>query len=140
MPSSLPQLEQRRSELYAGLADIGDFRRGSVSATYRRCGKANCACADPGHPGHGPRYMWTRSVDGKTEGHQVAPGPELDKVSREVANYKQFVAQVDQIVEVNEAICEVRPASPLAGDEPPEGAGGEKRGSSVRSRRSSRRN
>ena len=81
--------------------------------------------------------MWTRSVDGKTEGHQVAPGPELDKLSREVANYKQFVAQVDQIVEVNEAICEVRPASPLAGAEPPEGAGGENRGSSRRSKRSS---
>jgi hypothetical protein len=83
--------------------------------------------------------MWTRSVDGKTEGRQVAPGPELDKVNREVANYKQFLAQVGQIVEVNEAICEARPVSPLAEGEPPEGAGGEKRGSSVRSRRSSRR-
>lgn len=139
MPPSLPQLEQRRAELYAGLAEVGDFRRGSVSQTYRRCGKANCACADPAHPGHGPRYMWARSVGGKTEGRQVAPGPELDKVVREVANYKQFLAQVDQIVEVNEAICEARPTSPAAEGEPPGRAGGEKGGSLVSSRRSSRR-
>ncbi|MHB1488575.1 MAG: DUF6788 family protein [Acidimicrobiales bacterium] len=34
-------MEQRRAELYEQLANIGDFRRGSVSATYRRCGKPN---------------------------------------------------------------------------------------------------
>jgi hypothetical protein len=25
----------------------------------RRCGKPNCVCAQPDHPGHGPRYLWT---------------------------------------------------------------------------------
>jgi len=136
--ASLPELEQRRAELYARLAELGDFRRGSVNGTYRRCGKANCACADPVHPGHGPRYLWTRSYGGKTEGHQLSPGPELDKVSAEVANYKDFVDQVDQIVEVNEAICEARPISPLAEDRrPAETPGPEKGGSSRRSRRAS---
>ncbi len=71
--------------------------------------------------------MWTRSVDGKTEGRQLAPGGEVDKVSAEVANYKAFLSQVEQIVEVNEAICETRPISPLAGEPPSdEGPGGEK--------------
>ncbi len=65
MSSSLPELEQRRAELYGELACSEDFRRGSVSATYRRCGKANCACADPAHPGHGPRHLLTRSVEGE---------------------------------------------------------------------------
>ena len=130
--ASLPELEQRRAELYARLAELGDFRRGSVNGTYRRCGKANCACADPVHPGHGPRYLWTRSYGGKTEGHQLSPGPELDKVSAEVANYKDFVDQVDQIVEVNEAICEARPVAGTAAPSFPEG---EKGGFPPRSRR-----
>jgi len=137
--SPLPRLEQRRAELYEQLADIGDFRRGSVSETYRRCGKANCACADRSHPGHGPRYMWTRSLHGKTEGRQVAAGAELDKVAREVANYRAFMSRIDQIVEVNEEICEARPISPLAEGQPSEGeaGGAEKGGSSRRYRRSS---
>ncbi|MGH3519041.1 MAG: DUF6788 family protein [Haloechinothrix sp.] len=39
------------------MAGTGDFRRGSVIENYRRCGKPNCACAQPDHPGHGPRYL-----------------------------------------------------------------------------------
>ena len=136
--SSLPQLEQRRAELYLQLGEVGDFRRGSLNGTYRRCGKANCLCAEPGHPGHGPRYMWTRSVDGKTHGRQITAGPEVDKVTREVANFKTFLAQVEEIVEVNEAICEARPVSALADEQPTEGGpGGEKGGSSRRFRRAS---
>lgn len=82
--------------------------------------------------------MWTRSVDGKTEGHQVARGAQLDKVAREVANYKAFMSHVDQIVEVNEQICEARPISPLSEDRPSEDRpGDEKGGSSRRSKRSS---
>lgn len=137
-PLSLARLEQQRAELHEQLAGIGDFRRGSVNATYRRCGKPNCSCADPAHLGHGPRYLWTRSVEGKTEGRQLAAGPELDKVSREVANYKAFLTHVEQIVEVNESICEARPISPLAdGEQPAAAPEGEKGGSSGRSRRPS---
>ena len=54
---SLRELEEQRDRLYARLAAAGDFRRGSVTENYRRCGKANCACAQPGHPGHGPRFL-----------------------------------------------------------------------------------
>jgi len=106
----LDDLEQRRAELYTQLAGTGDFRPGSVNETWRRCGKPNCACAQPGNPGHGPRYLWTRSADGRTRTRQLAAA-ELDKVRREVAAYKQFVAVSEQIVQVNAAICEARPAS-----------------------------
>ena len=70
---SLRELEELR--LYAQLAATGDFRRGSVTENYRRCGKANCACAQPGHPGHGPRFLWIRSVPGsRTRGASSRPG------------------------------------------------------------------
>jgi hypothetical protein len=52
---SLPELEAERDRLYAQLAAVGDFRRKSVNENYRKCGKPNCACAQPDHPGHGPR-------------------------------------------------------------------------------------
>jgi hypothetical protein len=132
----LAELEQQRADLYARLAATGDFRRGSINATYRRCGKPNCACAQAGHPGHGPRYLWTRSAGGRTRGHQLAEGPELGKARAEVARYQEFTALTDQIAEVSEAICEARPLTPLAGSSPPQ-QGGERGGSSQRSRRSS---
>ena len=50
---SLPELEAERDRLYAQLSAVGDFRRGSVSENYRKCGKPNCGCAQPDHPGHG---------------------------------------------------------------------------------------
>jgi hypothetical protein len=134
---SLPELEAQRAGLYDQLAGTGDFRRGTVSENYRRCGKPNCACAQPEHPGHGPRHLWTRTVAGRgTRGRQLAAG-ELEKVRRELAGYQRFTALSEQIVEVNEAICEARPAEPAAGQGPPAGTGAEKGGSARRSRRSS---
>jgi uncharacterized protein DUF6788 len=132
---SQSELEQQRAQLYARLAATGDFRPGSINATYRKCGKPNCACARPGHPGHGPRWLWTRSAGGRTRSRQLAAA-EVDKVRAELANYKEFTALAGQIVEVNEAICEARPvnsATPVS----PAGPAGEKGGSTRRSRRRS---
>ena len=128
---SLPGLEAERDRLYAQLSRVGDFRRGSVSVNYRKCGKPNCACAQPDHPGHGPRFLWTRSARGRgTVGRQLAAG-EVEKVRREVARHAEFAAICEQIAEVNEEICEARPA---AGTDARLAPDGEKRGSARRSR------
>ncbi|HEV3290067.1 MAG TPA: DUF6788 family protein [Streptosporangiaceae bacterium] len=129
----LADLEEQRARLYEQLAATGDFRPGSINATYRKCGKPNCACAQEGRPGHGPRWLWTRSVGGKTRTRQLAPA-ELDKVRAELAAYQQFAALSEQVVAVNEAICDARPVTPSAG-QPPAGPAGEKGGSARRSPR-----
>ncbi len=131
----LADLEEQRARLFEQLAALGDFRPGSVNATYRRCGKPNCACAREGHRGHGPRYLWTRSAGGRTRSRQLRSA-ELGKVRREVANYRQFAALTGQIVEVNEAICEARPAAAPAAADPPgqQEPDGEKGGSGHGSR------
>jgi hypothetical protein len=127
---SLQELETERERLYAQLSEVGDFRRGSVSENYRKCGKPNCACAQPGHPGHGPRFLWTRTVRGqRTRGRQLA-APEVEKVRAELAVYQEFASLAERIVEVNEAICEARPAPGTAESS---GTEGEKRGSAMRS-------
>ena len=134
--ASLEDLEQQRARLYERLAATGDFRRGSLSENYRRCGKPNCACAQPDHPGHGPRYLWTRTIAGRgTKGRQLSV-EEVDKVRAELANYQRFAEVSDRIVEVNEAICEACPPNPAA-TAPPAATGDEKGGSASRSRRNS---
>jgi hypothetical protein len=130
----LAELEARRARLFERLTAIGDFRRGSISENYRRCGKPNCACAQPGHRGHGPRLLWTRTVAGRgTTGRQLAAG-EVEKVRGELARYQEFATLSEQIVEVNEAICEARPApaARVGQASPPEG---QREGSARRSRR-----
>jgi hypothetical protein len=137
-PADIAGLERQRAGLYEELSQVGDFRRGSLNEVWRRCGKRNCACAQPGHPGHGPQYNLTRSAGGKTVARHLKPGPELEKVRREVAEYERFRALVGQVSEVNEAICGARPVIPSAA-EPPAGPGAEKGGSSPSSARRSRR-
>ena len=126
----LPELERRREELYRELSQVGDFRPGSLNEVRRRCGKPNCACAAPVHPGHGPQYNLTRRVEGRTRTRHLRPGPELDKARREVAEYQRFRDLVGRVTEVNEAICDARPVMPgSAGGEGPSGTGGGKKGS-----------
>jgi hypothetical protein len=128
---SLPELEAERDRLYAQLSAIGDFRRGSVSENYRKCGKLNCACAQPDHRGHGPRFLWTRTARGRgTVGRQLAAG-EVAKVRREVARHAEFAAISEQIAQVSEKICEARPAAGRDAAPVPEGGKG---GSATRSR------
>jgi hypothetical protein len=67
-------------------------------------------------------------------GRQLAAG-EVEKVRREIARHAEFTATVEQIIEVNEAICEGRPAAGGPAGEDPSGTGGEKGGSGTRSRR-----
>ena len=98
---SLPELETERDRLYAQLSAVGDFRRGSVSENYRKCGKPDCACAAPDHPGHGPRFLWTRTARGRgTAGRR-----EVAKVRREVARHGEFAAMSERIAKVKEKIC-----------------------------------
>ncbi len=132
----LAGLERRREELYRELGLVGDFRRGSLNEVRRKCGKPGCACAAPDHPGHGPQWNLTRKVEGRTRAVHLKPGPELEKARREVAEYERFRGLVGQVTEVNEAICQARPAVPgAAGGDAPPGPGGEKGGSRRPSRR-----
>lgn len=39
---------------------------GTLSTTYKQCGKANCRCSKGKEYWHGPYYIWTRKENGKT--------------------------------------------------------------------------
>ena len=60
MTDSLPQLEAQRTDLFRQLAAVGDFRRGSITATSGKCGKPGCHCAKREDVGHGPNFRLTR--------------------------------------------------------------------------------
>ena len=109
MSDPTSKLETERSALLQKLAQTGDMRRGSITECYRCCGKASCVCAVADHPGHGPYYAFTTKVDGKTKTLQLRPGPLLTKIEREVETHRAFRSTCDQLLDVNEAICDARP-------------------------------
>jgi hypothetical protein len=129
MSDPLAKLQADRVALLQTLGATGDMRRGSLTEVYRSCGKPTCACVQPGHPGHGPYYAFTRKVGGKTKTLQLRAGPLLSKIEREVETYRTFRATCDRLLDVNEAICDARP---VQGAET-----GKKRRSPLRSKRKS---
>jgi hypothetical protein len=111
MGETLESLEQKREQLYRQLTETGDFRRGTISVVYRKCGKRNCVCAGEGHPGHGPLHLWTTTIKGRSYAKSVKLGPEMQKYLDEIANRDRFLKLCEEIVEVNERICDLRPIS-----------------------------
>jgi hypothetical protein len=114
MSETLLSLERKRDQLFKQLQEIGDFRRGTVSVLYRKCGKKNCACAQEGHPGHGPLYLWNATIGGKSYAKNVKLGPDMEKYQEEIANHRNFQNLCNEIVEVNEQICNLRPVRVIA--------------------------
>jgi len=109
MPDSLLDLEARRADLLGQLISVGDFRRGSITATFGKCGKPTCHCAQPQGKGHGPNHRLTRRVKGKTVTETFAAPADLRKAQQEVAAFHHFQDLCQQLIAVNERICRARP-------------------------------
>src|SRR5580693_8445034 len=103
------QLEKQRAELLKRIGSVGDLRRGSITATSGKCGKPTCHCAKPGSAGHGPNFRLTWRVQGKTVTETFASLAALRKAQREVEEFHHFQDLCEQVVEVSEQLCAVRP-------------------------------
>ena len=109
MPDPLAALEQQRSGILTQILELGDFRSGSITAINGRCGKPNCHCHRPNHPGHGPNFRLTRKINGKSVSESFSSAAELRKAQREVEAFHRFRQLSQALLEVNEKICRARP-------------------------------
>src|SRR6266436_6983524 len=109
MSDSIVDLESRRAAVQSQIAQLGDMRSGSITGTGGRCGNPNCHCHRDGDPGHGPYYRLTRKLQGKTVTETFSSPASLAKAQREVAECQRFRELGEQLVDVNEQICELRP-------------------------------
>ena len=118
MTASLADLESQRDALLRRLLLLGDFRPGSISATSGRCGKPSCHCHQPGQPGHGPHWRLTYKRQGKTVSESLPDEPTRRKAEREIAAYREFQQLSRQLLDVNLAICRLRPPAMAEGAGP----------------------
>lgn len=90
------------------MESLGDFQWGSISETYRKCGKKNCACANKKHPGH-VQYLWSTRKQGKTIARALHLGPQLDQAQKQVEEGSRFQKLCDDVWDISEEICRSRP-------------------------------
>ena len=109
MTDSLPDLLDGRSHLLEELSQLGDFQPGSISNVTRRCGKANCHCAKPSDPGHGPHRQLTQKIDGKTVTQTLSSPEAVRKAEEEIAEFRRFQRLSQELIEINQKICRLRP-------------------------------
>jgi len=88
------------------------MRPGSLVERYRKCGKPNCRCAKRGAAEHGPDWILTRKVNGKTVTKGIPAGPALEQTRAQIEEYKRFRDLTRELVQVNEGICDARLRQP----------------------------
>lgn len=106
---TLSELEKEKTRLLREIQNLGDMRNGSLSVRYQRCSKSPCVCDDPKHPGHGPIYSLSTAVNGKSKIRNYKLGPELDKLRKEIENYKTFRELSNDLIAISGQICDLRP-------------------------------
>ncbi len=106
-PSDTSVLQQRRQELLARIAALGDLRPGSLVQNYRRCGRPNCFCADKQHPGHGPYWLLTRTVKGRTRSQSI-PATQVEATQAQIAECRRLRRLVAELIDVSDDLCRSR--------------------------------
>ncbi len=97
--ATLRQLERRRQNLLRQIGEIGPVLRGSIGRYKRRCGNPGCRCqADPAAL-HGPYYLWTRKVSGKTVTRMLS-----HKEARLLLPWTRNMRRLDRLVTAGEGL------------------------------------
>ena len=110
MSESLPVLERKRTDVLEKIAALGDLRPGCLTTTQGKCGKAECCCKQPDHPGHGPHWRITYKVEGKTKSEGLYEDAAIRKAEREIDEFRRFQQLSREFVEISTQICQQRPA------------------------------
>ena len=101
MPRAGDSRAQRRTLLreIARCAEVAVF--GTLSETYRTCGRTGCRCQRRGGPTHGPHlHVSSRGDHGKTTGSYVPKGAE-DATRHGVAAWQRLQQCLRELAELN---------------------------------------
>ncbi len=108
MTESLQVLERKRSAVLEKIAALGDLRPGSLTTTRGKCGKSECCCKQPDHPGHGPHWRITYKAEGKTRTESLYEQAAIQKVEREIDEFRRFQQLSREFVGLSTQICRAR--------------------------------
>jgi len=97
----LKAAETKYHRLTTALSGLGPIRKGSIYQTRLRCGSSGCRCQRDPEARHGPYWLWTAKVDGKSKCRKLNPKT-LKLYRQQSKNY----AKLKQIIHNMEIITE----------------------------------
>ena len=103
--TTIESLHSKKKQILQTISELGVFRQGSLSPRYRKCGKPYCHCAKEGSKGHGPLWMVTRAVEGKTVSKAIPP-ERVEKTFEQIETFHRFQDLIREYTEVNIKICD----------------------------------
>jgi hypothetical protein len=112
MSSNLTDLLKQRDTLIEQIRTLKDFRRGTVTLYTRTCGKPTCRCATDVTARH-EQYLWTVSIDGKTQSKHLRAGSEVEKYYEETERFRTFKQLIEQLTLVSERIANTQPPAQI---------------------------
>jgi len=107
MENVLTKLQVQKEAILQQIGELDEFRQGSLSPRYRKCGKPYCHCAKEGSKGHGPLWMTTRSSQGKTISKAI-PQEKVETTFKQIDTFHQFQNLVREYIETNIKICDAQ--------------------------------
>ena len=108
MTISREKLLLRQIEKVKGqLAALGNLRPGSLSTQYNVCGTPGCRCKATPPEKHGPYYQVSFTRKGKSSSKFVRK-EDLNTVRRELKNYEVMKTLVDQWIEMDTELSNLR--------------------------------
>jgi hypothetical protein len=111
---ALQACERRYRDLAHELAEIGFIASGSVALRSNRCGKAYCACHGDPPRLHGPYWLFTAKVNGKTVNKRLNES-EARLYNEWIANDRKVRVLLGQMREVASKAQELLLANEAAG-------------------------
>lgn len=107
LPLNDAALQARRQELFAQIAQLGDLRPGSLVQRFKKCGRPACWCAQPNARGHGPEWILTAKVAGKTRTRAIREEL-LAETRAQIAECQRLRTLVAEVIDVSERVCDAR--------------------------------
>src|SRR5437667_8331305 len=122
MDDLTPAVPSRIRQFAAAFSHPEPMRRGSLCERRMKCGQGGCACQRDPKAAHGPYFLLTQKVEGKTRSRYVSP-EQAPVVRRQIASGRQFRERVEAYWETCERWADEQlEAIPVSAEEAEKGA------------------
>jgi hypothetical protein len=96
---STSDLRERRRQLVDTMPPVDQVMRGTLLATYKRCGRPNCHCVNG--PGHGPKHYLSVSQKGAHPRRDYVRNTDVGRAAQFISNLQMLRSALDQICAIN---------------------------------------
>jgi hypothetical protein len=98
------ELSQKYEVLRKELVEVGYICIGSINKVYTRCGNSYCPCKSDDKKKHGPYFLWTRKINGKTVSKRIDK-VQVKQLKEYFKNYRKLKNLIDGMIAVTEKIA-----------------------------------